>query len=213
MDPFTNTDELIQFARTFLRDRTESLQRDVSVCTHEATAAFPAILYCFSTIDLLGALFGGNAKSPTGTTDRSKAYARRFMHYSDDQCSLLWDVFRHKIVHLAQPDPVKDFNGKKTTWGYWHDDGAHHLKLVPLVPPIHKTVTSRLSVDAEQRFEFSIRHLAIDIIDSVHAPGGYLHSLASDTDLQNNFRKAVTQLYEPKKNSKRRMGGAQRYPS
>ena len=190
--PFADTDELIQFARTFLRDRTESLQRDVLVCTHGATATFPAILYCFSTIDLLGALLGGDAKS---TRRSGKAYARRFMHYSADQCELLWDVFRHKIVHLAQPNPVQEIKNKKTTWRYWHDDSAHHLKLVPLVPPIHVTVTERLSFEAEQRFEVSIRHLVADVVDSVHAAGGYLHELASDKDLQRNFSKAVTQIY------------------
>lgn len=197
MAAFADTDELIQFARTFLRDRTNSLQHDVLVCTHEATAAFPAILYCFSTIDLLGALLGGDAKSAAGVTDRAKAYARRFMHYSADQCDLLWGIFRHKIVHLAQPNPVKSFKGKKTTWGYWHDDGAHHLRLVPLVPPVHETLTSGLSLKAEQRFEISIRHLVADIIDSVHAPSGYLHTLTSDpTDLQPKFTKAVTEIFE-----------------
>lgn len=197
MAAFADTDELIQFARTYLRDRTDSLQRDVLVCTHGATATFPAILYSFSTIDLLGALLGGNAKSSSGMTCRSRAYARRFMHYSEDQCSLLWDVFRHKIVHLAQPKAVKEFKGKKTTWGYWHDDGAHHLKLVSLVPPVHETVTSGLLLEAEQRFEISIRHLVTDIVDSVHAPGGYLHNLASDpTDLQVKFTNAVTEIFE-----------------
>ena len=119
------------------------------------------------------------------------------MHYSEDQCSLLWGVFRHKIVHLAQPNPVKEFKKKKTTWGYWHDDGAHHLKLVPLVPPLRETATSGLSFEAEQRFEISIRHLVADIVDSVHAPGGYLHTLASEADLQNKFTNAVTQINDP----------------
>lgn len=196
MAAFADTDELIQFARTFLRDRTDSLQRDVLVCTHEATAAFPAILYCFSTIDLLGALLGADAKSSSGMTARAKEYARRFMHYSVDQCDLLWDIFRHKIVHLAQPHPVKMFKSKKTTWGYWHDDGGHHLKLVPLVPPVVEALTSGLSLEAEQRFEISIRHLVADIADSVHAPGGYLHTLASDVNLQTNFTKAVTAIYD-----------------
>ncbi len=119
------------------------------------------------------------------------------MHYSEDQRSLLWDVFRHKIVHLAQPKAVQEFKGKKTTWGYWQDDGAHHLRLVPLVPPVHETLTSGLSLKAAQRFEISIRHLVADIIDSVHSPGGYLHTLASDpTDLQPKFTKAVTEIFE-----------------
>jgi hypothetical protein len=197
MKVFSDTNELIQFARTFLRDRTDSLQRDAQVCLHGATAAFPAILYCFSTVDLLGALLGGDAKSSTGMTNRAKEYAKRFMHYSEDQCSLLWGVFRHKIVHLAQPNAVKVFKGKKTTWGYWHDDGAHHLKLVPFFPPVHQTVTSGLAFNVEQRFEISIRHFVADIIDSVHAPGGYLHALGSDEGLQKCFTDAVTHLYEP----------------
>lgn len=122
MAVFADTDELIQFARTFLRDRTDSLHRDVMICIHGATAAFPAILYCFSTIDLLDALLRGDAKS---TTNSPKTYARRFMHYSEDQCELLWKVFRHKVVHLAQPNPVKLFKTKKTTWKYWHDNGRN----------------------------------------------------------------------------------------
>ena len=203
MAVFADADELIQFARTFLRDRTDALQCDVRTCTQGASAAFPAILYCFSTIDLLGTLLGGDAKSPSGLTVRAKAYARRFMHYSEDQCDLLWDIFRHKIVHLAQPRAVKEFTSKnttaskKTTWRYWHDDGAHHLKLVPLVPPVHEAVTSGISLQAEQLFEFSIRHLVDDIVDSIHAPGGYLHALTSDPILQKKFTDAVTQIYEP----------------
>ncbi|HZU37306.1 MAG TPA: hypothetical protein VFA18_15390 [Gemmataceae bacterium] len=197
MAAFADTDELLQFARTFLRDRTDSLQRDVLVCIHGGTAAFPAILYCLSTIDLLGALLGGDAKSASGVTDRAKAYARRFMHYSVDQCDLLWGVFRHKIVHLAQPNPVRLFNGKKTTWGYWHDDGGHHLKLVPLDPPLRETRASGLLMEAEQRFEISIRHLVADIVDSVHAPAGYLHTLGSDAHLQEKFTKAVAEIHEP----------------
>jgi hypothetical protein len=197
MGAFADTAELVQFTRVFLRDRTDSLQRDVLVCTHAATAAFPAILYCLSTIDLLGALLGGDAKSSSGVSDRAKAYARRFMHYSVDQCDLLWGVFRHKIVHLAQPNPVKLFKGKKTTWGYWHDDAGHHLTLVPLDPALREIRASGLLIEAEQRFEISIRHLGVDIVDSINAPGGYLHTLASDPDLQDKFTKAITEIHEP----------------
>jgi hypothetical protein len=200
MAAFADTDELIRFARTFLRDRTASLESDVLVCTtHGASATFPAILYCFSTIDLLGALLAGNAKREPGVTGRATAYARRFMHYSDDQCKLLWDLFRHKIVHLAQPKAVKHFNGngKNTTWRYWHNDGAHDLKLVPLVPPVRVAVASGLSFEVEQQFEISIRHLIADVVDSVHAPGGYLHTLGSDPCLQKYFDNAVMDIYGP----------------
>ena len=192
---FADIHELIQFAHRFLSERTDSLKHDVQVCTAGATAAFPAILYAFATVDLLGALLGGNAKGPKGMTKRAKYYMRRFMHYSEDQSILLIDLFRHKIVHLAQPSPVTLFKNSKTSWGYWHDDSHHHLKLVPLTPSPQITVTSALQITADQRFEISIHHFIKDIVDSVHAPDGYLHSLSSDVDLQNKFEKAVGEIY------------------
>lgn len=79
--------------------------------------------------------------------------------------------------------------------GYWHNDLQHHLKLVPLAPPLQVTVTSAFQITADQRFEISIRHFVEDIVDSVHVPSGYLHSLASDADLQTKFAKAVTEIY------------------
>lgn len=193
--PFADTHELIQFARRFLSERTDSLRRDAQVCTSDATAAFPAILYAFATIDLLGAILGGNAKGPKGMTERAKSYMRRFMHYSEDHCVLLMDLFRHKIVHLGQPRAVILFKNSRTSWGYWHDDVQHHLKIVPLAPPELLTVTSALHITVDQRFEISIRHFVEDIIDSVHAPSGYLHSLSSDADLQDKFAKFITEIY------------------
>ena len=192
---FQDNHELLQFARRFLTERTDSLRHDFQVCTENATAAFPAILYTFATIDLLGALLGGDARAAKGTTDRAKAYMRRFMHYSDDQCTLLMDLFRHKIVHLAQPRAVAAFKNARTSWHYWHDDGAHHLKLAPIDPPAVDPVTSTLTVIIDQEFQISIRHLVDDVIDSVQAPGGYLHSLSSDADLQDRFSKAIGDIY------------------
>lgn len=195
MTLFQDAHELIQFARSFLTERTDSLWHDFQVCTVNATAAFPAILYTFATIDLLGALLGGNGKSAKGTTDRAKAYMMRFMHYSDDQCTLLMDLFRHKIVHLAQPRAVIAFKNTRTSWHYWHDDSAHHLKLAPVDPPVAVQVTSAFTVTINQEFQINIRHLVSDVIDSVHAPSGYVHWLAADTDLQCRFGKAIGDIY------------------
>jgi hypothetical protein len=48
----------------------------------------------------------------------------------------------------------------------------------------------------EQRFEISIHHLVADIVDSVHAPSGYLHTLASDKELLDKFQRPWHQIYE-----------------
>lgn len=199
IDPFEDEHELLRFARSFLAERLEALERDVHACILAgSTAAFPAILYAFSTVDLLGALAGGDSARRAKTTEQSKRYMRRFMHYSEDQCGLLMELFRHKIVHLAQPNAVVTLpsNGKKTTWAYWHEDREHHLKLVPLEAEQTVQVTSKLSYKIEQRFEVSIVHFVADIVDSVNRPGGYLHSLELDGNgLQGTFRSAINGIY------------------
>ena len=69
---FKNQTDLLDFARKFLRQRIMSLNKDVKHCLREPYAPFPAILYCFSTIDLLGALYQGQAEKKI--TIRTKAY-------------------------------------------------------------------------------------------------------------------------------------------
>jgi len=196
MAAFADTGELLQFAQTFLGDRTYSLERGALVCIHADTPALPGFLYCFAMIDLLGALLAGDAKSSL-VTDRAKAYARRFMHDSVDQCELLWGVFHHKLVHLAQPKPVKLVKGKTTMWTYWHDGPEHHLRVRPLIFPSREPRASGLVIETEQWFEISVRHLVADIVHSVYTTDGYLDALASDASLQEKFTKAVTEIYEP----------------
>lgn len=85
----------------------DSLENDVRHCLQEPYAPFPALLYRFSTtIDLLGALYAGDATKNAATTRQSADYMQRFMNYTEEQSHLLQSLFRHKIVHLAQPKAV-----------------------------------------------------------------------------------------------------------
>ena len=59
MTCFADTNELLRFAKTFLAARVDSLQKDVLHCLQEPPAPFPALLYSFATVDLLGALLEG----------------------------------------------------------------------------------------------------------------------------------------------------------
>ena len=176
--------------------RVEALQKDVAHCLREPYAPFPAIVYCFSTVDLLGALCAGDASKKAPTSKQSSDYMRRFMHYTEEQTKLLMEIFRHKIVHLAQPKSVCEYSGKKVAWRYWHDNLDRHLKLTKLKEPVQLQLTSSWSISADHEFELSISHLVKDIVESVQAPGGYLHTLKSDTDLQDRFEKALLGIYE-----------------
>src|SRR5436309_3333484 len=112
MKPFVDSAELMVFARPLVDSRLTALSADITHCLNGAhPAAFPAILLCFSTIDFLGALAAGDAKKHRKTTEQSKAFMQKFMLYSADNTSLLMDMFRHKLVHLASPKPVVEFRG------------------------------------------------------------------------------------------------------
>jgi hypothetical protein len=93
-----------------VKNRIDSLEKDVKYCVQKpsdlssaAYAPFPALLYCFSTIDLVGSLYEGDASRSVDTVNNSKKYAQYFMNYTEEQSHLMIQIFRHKLVHLAQP--------------------------------------------------------------------------------------------------------------
>ena len=97
-------------------ERLPSLKKDVSICVGSA-CAFPAILYCFSTIDLLAALFEGKLE-PTSTNARD--YMQKFMKnnhipYTQYKVKLLQKIYRHKVVHVAQPKPLIEIGADRIT--------------------------------------------------------------------------------------------------
>src|SRR5206468_9442054 len=112
-------------------------------CLNEPFAPFPAILYCFSTIEMMGALVEGEASipppsktyvdpcdgktKPMGANGASANYMRQYMSYTDEQTCLLMQIFRHKLSHLAQPRPVIKRGGKKIAWQYEHENRDKHL--------------------------------------------------------------------------------------
>jgi hypothetical protein len=59
--------EIKNVAKSFLIERTNALCKDVIHCLNPPFAPIPAIVYCFSTIDLFGALSEGNASRSAST--------------------------------------------------------------------------------------------------------------------------------------------------
>jgi hypothetical protein len=65
-------------------------------------APFPALMYCFSIIDLLGSLMAGTARGGN-TTDNARRYMEKYLDIPLDKVRLLQKIYRHKLVHLSQP--------------------------------------------------------------------------------------------------------------
>jgi hypothetical protein len=196
MRKFVEQNELMRFAKVFVETRINALDKDVRHCLQKPYAPFPAIAYCFATLNLLGALLSGEASRKAPSSEQSIEYMRRFMHYTEDQARLLMGIFRHKIVHLAEPKAISEYNGKRVIWQYWHDNAERHLKLTALEKPVQVQLTASWQIQADYQFEISIAQFVSDIASSVIEPGGYLHSLSSDTYLQDCFEKAISEIYD-----------------
>jgi hypothetical protein len=154
----------------------------------------PAISYCFSTIDLLGALAAGNASKSAKTVEQSKTYMLDLMAYSEENASLLQRVFRHKVVHLAIPRPVIIDQQRQLSWRYLHDDPNEHLTVKLLTGSVPGP-TEQIPISHE--FTLSIATFEEDIRRSATGANGYLARLQQDNVLQSNFQMAIGQIFDP----------------
>ncbi|WP_316367555.1 hypothetical protein [Candidatus Thiodiazotropha sp. CDECU1] len=193
--------EIITNARRLLKVRIDSLEKDVSFCILENTnngswpAPFPALLYCFSTIDLLGTLYwkctltdeqqqsSCTSKIDFGITNKSLNYMTDYMRYPELEAKLIQKVFRHKLVHMAQPLPKARYGKKNYSWQYFHNDRSNHLSIVNVENNTY-------------RFSVSIWSFVEDIKDSVFGPRGYLDGLARDTPDGERLRDAFKKAYQ-----------------
>jgi hypothetical protein len=156
-------------------------------------------LFCFSVTDLLGAFLAGNATPRAKTAEQTSAYMERFMTYTEEQTQLLQEAFRHKLVHLADPRPVrKDAKSRLITWQEWHDNRTKHLTIEKLPARQNIFIASVLQKEYDHVFHVGIWNLFDDIKVSVEKPSGYLDSLEKSVDLQDKFETALSQVYEDK---------------
>lgn len=201
MKSFNSDNELILHAEWLFKERLSTLERDVSHCLKPKAAAFPAMLFCFSNIDLLGSLYCGQASSThRGASANAETYMRKMMGYSKDQAHLLQQVFRHKMVHLANPKSAYKYKKKIITWQYDHDFTHKHLSL-ELIPPgaSFRPPHTKIRQGVTHYFWISLRQLVEDIKNSVKGTNGYYEQLKQDGDKKIKFDNAVFEMYSPEK--------------
>lgn len=200
-------DEVVEFGFTLLKERLWSLENDVKRCLHEILAdmpehiqpaPFPALLYCFSTVELLGALLAGNASDHAPTSPQTKEYMRRFMGYTQQQAEILVHLYRHKLAHLAQPAPFIEMDGKDISWHIYHSNRVQHLTLEKLAKSQEVALTASVSIHFDYVFHLGITEFMSDIRESVYKSDGYSDSLNKSHDLQRNLDSAIADVYSLK---------------
>src|SRR5580704_16108554 len=119
--PFSSDADVVHFAKAFLDNHIERFKKDIAICltpkkvnSAKSHAYFPALITCIAFADLLSGL---NAGKLDGHGLRElKDYITKFMNntdYTSDRIDVLYECFRHKVAHLAQPYVVFDTNSSK----------------------------------------------------------------------------------------------------
>jgi hypothetical protein len=124
------------------------------------------------------------------TTKNSARYMKRFMRYPTQSIRLVQGIFRHKLVHLAQPKSVVEDRTRTIAWRYYHHDKSRHLKVIKFKTPSHVKGLTPYKLYCNYGFAISISQLKADIIMSVFTGStSYYSSLKSNKKLQINFRR------------------------
>ena len=198
MGRFANPQDLLEHAKDFIDRKMSSLKNDVSrYVKTEPYTQYPTLIYCFCNIDLLGALYAGKAGKNVNTTQQSKNYMKRFMGYSELQSTLLQCIFRHKLIHVAEPLlSVIEYESRRIAWQYNHYNVVNHLIFVPTTTTNNNIqIAPNWNIEFDEIFEISILGLAEDIEKSVYKNGGYLQMLEKDASLQSHFEEAVKNIH------------------
>jgi hypothetical protein len=202
MGNFKDQAEMLTFAKEFINERIRALEKDVEHCMTEPFAPLPAIGYCFSTINLLGEL--SVRKRPRRILDsdyQTQTYMQTFMGYNAEQTELLMQIFRHKVAHLAIPNPLYvDSQGRRIVWVYFHIDASVHLQLSKAAPGSVMTPSQAIpgwKIPYDYGFILSIGRFVTDIKNSVDDGNGngYLVKLQTDATLQSTFEDAICEIY------------------
>jgi hypothetical protein len=145
-----------------VEDRLASLENYVNLCLptlHDKTessgyAPFPAIMYCFSIIDLMGSLYVGNARHGN-TTDNSKIY-REVFELSKREGTITTENLP------PQPKPAMLYNKQIIAWKHDEKELSKHLTVVPTSGDVYLPgKLGRIHCDAQ--YIVSIRVLKDDI--------------------------------------------------
>lgn len=188
MSKFANQHDLLNHAKDFIKTRMDALKKDIDHCIKtQPYAPFPALIYCFSNIDLelfiqeelIRLLLQQKDLKGIPQHNNLKKYMKDFMGYNEEKSTLLQCIFRHKLVHLAEPLlSVIEYKSRLIAWKYNHYNTVNHLIFVPASTANNKIqITANRDIHFDEVFEISILGLANDIINSVYKADGYIESL------------------------------------
>lgn len=184
------TAEIAQ-ARLVFRERIDSLEQDINRCFWTISepgapgpAFFPAVMYCFATLDYFSSHWEGwNQRAPKGRTqtNRMALFEERYLLYGRKESQIAIHLWRHKLMHTAEPRLLRDKKtGEEYSWSIG-DTSQHHMLLRAIHP---------------KKFDlyFCPPVFVRDFRVGVFGPDGYFHQLRTNPALQANYRQCVSEF-------------------
>ena len=169
--------ELLNDVRRFAREVKEIFTRLVLPTWGSELHGLPDTLYgymlgTFARIDLTSAYWRGSDAGKQ--TDRMVSFMEVYLGRSRDLCSVAVQMWRHTLVHTAQPRPLRDpTNGVVYRWLlHWRDHlpENQHFKF--------------MECGRERILNLGLMYLIEDLERGIKA---YAAEVAIDTTLQNNI--------------------------
>lgn len=141
------------------------------------TAPFPITLYCMNTLDFLSAAFFGysekkNIKSQPDQTGRMVEFLAKYFKYDRVISEVTIDVFRHKLVHLAEPSS----KGRIIGWSISSRTSEGDLWVI-----------KEFNTKGNKAVYFGVYNFINDLRDSVLGSGDYYNDLSQHNNLQQNY--------------------------
>ena len=183
-------------ARDMFTERINSLENDTKRCFYgifepgaPGPAFFPAIMYCFATLDYFSSFWAGwNQRAPQGQsqTDRMVAFGERYLLYPRREAQIAIHFWRHKLMHTAEPRPLRDsVTDEAYSWSTGSGRQDHmqhnHMRLAP-------TGAKRSTL------HFSPVIFVRDLREGIFCPDGYFQQLSSEEDLQQKYRRCLAEF-------------------
>ena len=174
-------------AKNMFTERINSLQNDAMRAFVDidkiAPAPFPIAMYAFATIDYFSSFWRGwNQNLPSGEdqTKRMVDFLEEFLKYPKKESSIAINIWRHKLMHTAEPRILKDNADSQYGWLIGPRVG-NHWEL--------QEYSSHYFI-----LNVGVFNLIDDLKEGVFGNNGYFKKLKSSSDLQENWKKMISEI-------------------
>ena len=186
-----DTEDLFHFKK-LSEARLRSLENDAKRAflpmADVAYAPFPIVMYSFATVDYFSSFWAGwndrrnrPDSDKRSQTKRMADFLEKYLTYPQRESQLAITIWRHKLMHTAEPRKLASEDGKTLYWWSISDHDQRHWELVA---EANGTFVLQIGV-------FNLIH---DLNDGIMGPSGYFEELKGSSTLQCLCKQAMKEL-------------------